>query len=74
MTNGLDLPIIINWMSPLSLLGALGDILYTCVFISFFDEIPLLNQTEWPLMGRRVLRRHIWGYTVCLCAINRTLG
>ena len=25
-------------------------------------------------MGRRVLRRHIWGYTVCLCPIKRTPG
>ena len=24
-------------------------------------------QTEKPQMGRRVLRRHIWGYAVCLC-------
>ena len=25
-------------------------------------------------MGRRVLWRHIWGYFVCLCSINRTPG
>ena len=25
-------------------------------------------------MERRVLRRHIWGYSVCLCPTNRTLG
>ena len=25
-------------------------------------------------MGRRVLRRHIWGYYVCLCPIKRTPG
>ena len=25
-------------------------------------------------MGRRVLRRHIWGYTVCLCPIKGTSG
>ena len=25
-------------------------------------------------MGRRVLRRHIWGYFVCLCPIKRTPG
>ena len=25
-------------------------------------------------MGRRVMRRHIWGYTVCLCLIKRTPG
>ena len=24
-------------------------------------------------MGRRVLRCHIWGYSVCICAIKRTL-
>ena len=25
-------------------------------------------------MGRRVLRRHIWGYSVGLCPIKRTPG
>ena len=25
-------------------------------------------------MGRRVLRRYIWGYSVCLCPIKRTPG
>ena len=25
-------------------------------------------------MGRRVLRRHTWGYSVCLCPIKRTPG
>ena len=25
-------------------------------------------------MGHGVLRRHIWGYTVCLCPIKRTPG
>ena len=25
-------------------------------------------------MGRRVLRRHIWGYSVCLCPIKGTPG
>ena len=25
-------------------------------------------------MGRRVLRCHIWGYSVCLCRIKRTSG
>ena len=25
-------------------------------------------------MGRRVLRRHIWGYSVCLCPIKGTSG
>ena len=25
-------------------------------------------------MGRRVLRRHIWGYTVCLCPTKGTPG
>ena len=25
-------------------------------------------------MGRRVLRRYIWGYSVCLCPIKRTQG
>ena len=25
-------------------------------------------------MGRRVLRRHTWGYSVCLCSIKGTPG
>ena len=25
-------------------------------------------------MGRRILRRHIWGYSVCLCPIKGTPG
>ena len=25
-------------------------------------------------MGRRVLRRHIWGYSDCLCSIKKTPG
>ena len=31
-------------------------------------------QTEYPQMGRRVLRRPIWGYSVCLCPIKGTPG
>ena len=38
----------------------------------FFDEIPPSKQNS-P-MGRRVLRRHIWGYVVCLCPIKGTPG
>ena len=29
---------------------------------------------EKPQMGRRALRRLIWGYSVCLCPIKRTPG
>ena len=44
-------------------------------FISFFDEISLCKQNSprWD-MGRRVLRRHIWGYSVCLCPTKGTPG
>ena len=31
-------------------------------------------QTEQPQMGRRVLRHHIWGYSVCLCPTKGTPG
>ena len=33
----MDSPIIINWMSPLSFSGVLGELFL--IFISFFDEI-----------------------------------
>ena len=32
------------------------------------------TQTKSPQMGRRVLRRHIWDYSVCLCPIKGTPG
>ena len=37
-------------------------------FISFFDEISMCKQNIAPQMGRRVLRRHIWG---CANTIKR---
>ena len=61
----MDSPIVINWVSPLSFLGVLGVIFF---FITFFDEISLCKQDS------RVLRRHIWGYTVCLCPTKGTPG
>ena len=39
--------------------------------ISFFDEIPL-HKPNSPMMGCRILWRHILAYTVCICPINRT--
>ena len=43
------------------------------IFISFFDEIHKSKQNS-PRKGHRVLRRHIGGYSVCLCPIKRTPG
>ena len=40
--------------------------------VSFFDENNSSKRNS-P-MGRRVLRRHFWGYSVCLCPIKRTPG
>ena len=42
-------------------------------FYSFFDE-NISKQTEWSQMGRRVMRRHIWSYSVCLYPIKGTTG
>ena len=36
-------------------------------FYSIFDEIPLSKQNS-------VLRRHIWGYSVCPCPLKGTPG
>ena len=41
------------------------------MFISVFHEIHVSKQNS-PQMGRCVLRRRIWGYSVCLCPIKRT--
>ena len=41
-------------------------------FYALFYEIPVSKQNS-P-MGRRVLRRHIMGYTVCLCPTKGTPG
>ena len=40
--------------------------------ISCFDDF--FKQTEKPMMELRVLRRHILGYSVCLCPIKRSPG
>ena len=69
-------PIIIIRVNPHSFLGASGVILK---FIQFFDENSLSkqNSSRWDAaeqMGRRVLRRHTWGYSVCLCPIKGTPG
>ena len=66
----MDFPIIIVWVSPLQFLGALSVIFK---FYSIF-RWKFSKQTEYPQMGRRVLRRHIWGYSVCLCPIKGMPG
>ena len=58
------------------ILGASGVIL---IFLNpFFDEITLSKQNSQRCdaaeLGSRVLRRHIWGYTVCLCPTKWTPG
>ena len=40
--------------------------------ISFVDEIHVSKQNK-PQTGRWVLRRHLWDYSVCLCAQRRAL-
>ena len=62
----MDFPILIIWMSPLSFLGAAGLIFH---FISFFDKNHVSKQNIQ--MERRILRRHSWGYSVCLRPIIR---
>ena len=42
-------------------------------FIKLF-QLNFSKQTEKPQMGRRVLQRHIWGYSVSLCHMKRTPG
>ena len=66
----MDSPIIINLVSPLSFLGVLGVIF---IFLSHFSMRFLCanrNSSRWDA----VLRRHIWGYAVCLCPIKGTPG
>ena len=67
----MDSPIIINWTSPLSFLGAAGVLLK--ILFHFSIEIPVSKQNSlrWDAA---VLRRHIWGYTVYLCPPIGKLG
>ena len=60
----MDFPIIIIWMSPLSILGESGIFFH---FYFIFIEIPVSKQCRprWDL---------IWVYTVCLCPKNGTPG
>ena len=60
---------IIIWMIPLSFLGVLGVIFNFKIF--FYEN--LLAKRIAP-DGSRVLRRHIWGYAVCLCPTKGTPG
>ena len=81
----MDSPIIIRWVSQLLFLGA-SEV--TFVFIQFVDEFPPPEKKKKKKkkivpdgtprskhqMGRSVLKRPIWAYTVCICPINKTPG
>ena len=62
----MDFPIFIILMSPLSFLR--GS--WSNVSILFHFSMKITSAK----MGRHVLPRHIWGYSVCLCPIKRTPG
>ena len=66
----MNFPIIIKCVSPDSFLGA-SVVVFDCNLV-FRRNFSM--QTEYPQMGRRVLRRHIWGYAVCICPTKRTPG
>ena len=65
----MELPTLINWMSPFPILGLLGGIFH---FYSNF-KINLCKQTVENLIRRRLLRRLIWFGTVCLRPTKKTL-
>ena len=44
------------------------------IFIFYLIFRNFSKQTENPQMGRRILRRHIWGFAVCLCPTKRMPG
>ena len=56
-------PITIIWVSPLSFYGT-QEWFYNC--------IPFVNEFSLSKQNSGVLRRHIWGYTVCLCPTKGT--
>ena len=58
----MDFSIPINWTSPFPNLGVPGAFFY---FDFIFNRISS-KQTVQTLIRRRVLRRLIWVYTVCL--------
>ena len=55
----MDFPILIIWMNPLSFLGASG--VFFLFLFHFLMKIKIANRKA----PYRVLRRHIWGYSVC---------
>ena len=61
------LPILISKSSPISIVG------WEYIFLSKFCR-TYYKQTAKILIRRRIMRRLIWVYTVCLCPIKRTLG
>ena len=61
--------ILINWMSPISILGLLGGIVH---FYSNFKRNFCLQTVE-NLIRCRFLRHLIWFCTVCRCPTKRTL-
>ena len=66
MTNGFSHPYQMD-ESTFIFRGSVSDF-----FISFFDEKQKSKQNSpsWDA----AIRRHIWGYSVCLCPIKRTSG
>ena len=60
-------PIVINWVSPLSFLGASGVFFFFFNFIQFFDEISVCKQNSprWDAA---------FCYSVCICPIKGTPG
>ena len=74
----MDSPIIILGVRPLSFSGASGVIALApkpvLFVVSLSKGYGAPKQTEQPQMGRLVLRRHIWGYTICLCPTKRMPG
>ena len=66
----MEFPTLIYWISQFPFLGLLGGIF---LFYSNFNR-TLCKQTVGTLVRRRILRRLVWVYTVCLCPKERTLG
>ena len=66
----MDFSILINWTSEFRILGVSG-VRFHFYFISNRNSC---EQTVQTLTRRRVLRRLIWIYTVCLGPKKGTLG
>ena len=66
----MDLPTLISRTCAIPIVWALGGIFRFCPN----SERTFCKQTVETLIRRRVLRRLVWIYTVCLCPTKRTLG